>query len=132
MRNFSYLGIGLTIVLLAIGCSARQSIKDEAPELDVQLLIQPDPPLVGAATLNLLVSSDEGDPIENADLVVRGDMTHPGMVPVIGELEATGSGNYAVQFEWTMAGFWIVSISGELPDGRYLLRTFEVLVEMIK
>jgi hypothetical protein len=56
-------------------------------------------------------------------------MSHAGMTPVIVERANGEAGTYAVPFEWTMAGDWIVTISATLPDGRSLVRTLPVRVE---
>lgn len=56
-------------------------------------------------------------------------MTHAGMVPVLENAVDLGEGLYQVDFNWSMAGDWILELSGELPDGRYILREFRISVE---
>lgn len=55
-----------------------------------------------------------------AELNVRGDMNHAGMVPVITTYESPETdslGSYPVQFTWTMGGEWIVTVNARLENG---------------
>jgi hypothetical protein len=77
----------------------------------------------------IMIVGEEGAEIGDFTIDVRGDMSHAGMTPEI-VTEAKGElGTYAVPFEWTMAGDWIITISAKLPDGRNLIRTLPVQVE---
>jgi len=59
---------------------------------------------------------------------LRGDMTHAGMAPVLEDAEEVGEGLYRASFEWTMAGDWVITVSGKLDDGRTIRREFQVSV----
>jgi hypothetical protein len=119
----------LVLLLLLPGCE-RQGVKtDEATEVKVELTVEPSPPAMGEALLELYLEDDEGNPIEGADLEIKGDMTHAGMEPVFGQFEEFAGGYYHANFEWTMGGDWIVTITGILPDGRELVRTFDFTVK---
>lgn len=109
----------------------RQPQVDQAPEISVRLATSPDPPLVGAGRLTLVLNDPAGSAVEHARVQVRGDMTHPGMAPVLSEAAEAGQGRYPMDFEWTMAGDWILTVQGDLPDGRRLLRTIPIRVEPI-
>lgn len=115
---------------LLVGCSARKAATDGAPELEVQLTIEPSPALMGEAELIIVLSSPGGEPLSGAQIEVKGDMAHTGMTPVFGEAREAQPGVYLVPFEWTMAGEWHLTVSGELADGRKLLRTFQASVAM--
>jgi hypothetical protein len=91
--------------------------------------IIPSPPQSGPALLMIHLTGEQYKEIGEFTLNVRGDMTHAGMTPVIITQVKGELGTYAVPFEWTMAGDWILTISAELPDGRNLLRSFPVQVE---
>ena len=69
-----------------------------------------------------------GKPIEGATVDVRGDMSHAGMQPVMAVATGAG-GNYSADFEWTMAGDWIVTVTAALPDGRTATRQFDLTVQ---
>jgi hypothetical protein len=128
MSRFRLLNILLVFLLFLVGCGRRVS-EDEAPELKVEMQIIPSPPNTGSTLLMIKIVGEEGVEIGDFMIDVRGDMSHAGMTPVI-VTEAKGElGTYAVPFEWTMAGDWIITISAKLPDGRNLIRTLPVQVE---
>lgn len=118
----------LTLLTLS-GCALRQPKVDQAPEINLQILTTPDPPHVGPAQLTLLLHDPTGAAVEHARLQLRGDMTHPGMAPILREAGEDRPGEYPVGFEWTMAGDWILTVQGDLPDGRQLLRSIPIRVE---
>ena len=111
------------------GCGLRRVEVDQAPEIAVRVLTSPTPPRVGPAALTLELLDPAGLGVDHAQLQVRGDMIHPGMAPVDGIVGQAVMGQYPVTFEWSMAGDWILTVDGQLPDGRRLLRTFELRVE---
>ncbi len=117
----------ILIVLLLSACSRRETL-DQAPEVIVEMEVIPSPPSVGPSLLMITITRPDGDPIEDFNLDARGDMSHAGMTPVIVEQVAGEAGIFAIPFEWTMAGDWIVTLSASLPDGRSLLRTIPVEV----
>ena len=113
----------------AAGCGLRRVEVDQAPEIEVRVLTSPTPARVGPAELTLELLDPAGLGVDHALLQVRGDMLHPGMAPVDGIVGQAVSGHYPVAFEWSMAGDWILTVDGQLQDGRRLLRTFELRVE---
>jgi copper(I)-binding protein len=52
-------------------------------------------------------------------------MTHAGMQPVLRTIESGEDGLYQTDFEWTMAGDWIVTINATLADGTVISEDFE-------
>ena len=127
MPCFAILLVALT--LLAGGCSRRTTTTDQAPDLRLDIVeFQPDPPAVGQANLLARLSDQEGRPIEGAALSLRGDMTHAGMAPVLEDAEEVGEGLYRMSFEWSMAGDWVITVSGTLEDGRTIRRELQVRV----
>ena len=128
MSRFRLLSTLFFFLLVLPGCGRRVSV-DEAPELYVEIEIIPSPPNTGPTLLMIKVTGEQGSDIGDFTIDVRGDMSHAGMTPVI-VTEAKGElGTYAVPFEWTMAGDWILTITAKLPDGRNLIRTLPVQVE---
>ena len=120
----------LFIVLLAAACDSGAPV--EITDLDMSMVVNPDPSEVGPATLMITIKDADGNSVDGAKLSVHGDMDHEGMVPVDREVNTSTEGIYEVPFEWTMGGGWIVTITAELPDNRgQFSETFELFVEAI-
>lgn len=120
------LSIALLLLLVA-GCR-QQTPEASTTNLNIDLRVEPENPVIGAAVLVITVTDADGSPVENAQVSARGDMNHAGMVPVLAEAESSEAGEYSIPFEWTMAGDWFVEVTVELPDGETVSETFELLV----
>lgn len=130
-RPVRLLALAFTVVLLAaplVGCSRQSQQPDPAPGLQVELNVDPAPPHMGQAELEMTITDEAGRPVEGAKVSVRGDMSHAGMVPVFGSAEEVGQGHYRAPLEWTMGGDWQVTVIIELPDGTVTERTVPVQV----
>jgi hypothetical protein len=106
----------LLLLLMLTGCRQPQAPLNN-PDVQIDITTMPDPPTLGDARLFVQVSDAQGSPIDDAQLEVRGDMTHAGMVPVLRSITGGENGMYEVPFEWTMGGDWFVEITATLPDG---------------
>ena len=70
-------------------------------------------PKVGFAPITLTLLY-QNKPLENAEVTVRGDMTHAGMAPVEQTAKAIGNGRYQLEaFHFTMSGDWVLSITAK-------------------
>lgn len=119
----------LLIAALALAGCARASDQIAGGDVAITLATQPDPAVVGDATLIITLADADGNPIEDAALNVKGDMNHAGMVPVLAEASGGPAGVYDLPFEWTMPGDWIVTVEATLPDGSAAVERFELSVE---
>ncbi len=120
--------IALLSLLLLVACT-RRGAAGPTGAVQVDLVeVQPQPAQVGQATLVLRLTDAAGAPVEGAQVEVKGDMTHPGMVPALAEARDLGGGLYEVPFEWTMAGDWVLTVSGTLPDGPVFETQFQISV----
>jgi len=127
----------LVIALLLLGLAACREAAGGVPldssdgAADVRLTLEPatDARLVmGSFAWDIVLADDAGAPIEGAAIAVRGDMNHAGMVPVEATAVEVGDGLYRADFEWTMAGDWIVTVTATLPDGRIKTQSFDYSV----
>jgi hypothetical protein len=66
-------------------------------------------------------------PIGGAKLRLEGHMSHPGMTPVTAPVVERGPGEYEAQLRFTMAGDWVLVLTGDLPDGGRLTRQLDVV-----
>jgi hypothetical protein len=122
--------IAFALFGLVIGGCARVSQQEQTTDdVDMSLVVMPDPPEVGAAMLVVTLTDAEGNPIDGASLDVKGDMNHAGMEPVLADVEGGEGGTYEVPFEWTMGGDWVVTVTATLPDERIVSRTFDLSVD---
>jgi hypothetical protein len=65
--------------------------------------------------------------IDGARLRLEGHMSHPGMTPVTTSVAERGPGEYEAQLRFSMAGDWVLVLTGDLPDGRRLTRQLDVV-----
>lgn len=77
--------------------------------------IIPAPPLVGPGTLTLHLSDAARQPVRGAALRLEAHMSHPGMAPVLASFVEREDGRYEAAIEFTMAGDWILLVSGAAP-----------------
>lgn len=97
------------------GTAGNQSGESASP---IAIVMTIEPLVVGTATVSAQVSLGP-EPLVGADVVVRGDMTHAGMAPALGQLTEGEPGAYATAaFELPMAGDWIITIEVRAADGR--------------
>jgi hypothetical protein len=103
--------------VLLVGCRGEGEMGD--PSLVLDVAISPTPPAVGPARLIITLEDSAGAPVEGARIVVEGNMSHAGMVPVLDTAVAEEPGRYGISdFTFTMAGDWVLSLEAILPDGR--------------
>lgn len=60
-----------------------------------------------------------------AEVRLEGNMSHPGMQPVLAAARETSPGVYEGDLELTMAGDWLVLVDARLRDGRTVHRRIE-------
>jgi hypothetical protein len=119
----------LLATLVTGGCTRRSASTETATDVRVDLVeLRPDPPAVGQAILVIRLTDAAGSPVEGASVDLKADMTHAGMTPVFGDVTDQGNGLYRTSFEWTMAGDWVLTVSGKLEDGRNFQRELQVSV----
>ncbi|GAB1420463.1 hypothetical protein MASR2M15_05610 [Anaerolineales bacterium] len=124
----------LTILILSscllLSLSACREQSTDTADLDIQLALQPDPAILGESTLFITVYDKNQQPVTDATVSARGDMSHAGMQPVTATTAKNQQGLYELPFEWTMAGDWFVEIQVNLPDGRSSSKTFPFTVAL--
>ncbi len=118
----------LLAAVMFVGACQRQSRQPSTGDIRIELDTPLFSPAVGPTHLRVRLLDRAGNPVDNAVVHARGDMTHAGMVPVFTEATGAQDGRYMLPVEWTMSGDWIVTVDAELPDGRSASRQFELTV----
>lgn len=115
--------------VIITGCRESAQPTAEATDIHMTLTVDPTPAKVGDAALLITITDSTDHPIDVQKLTVRGDMTHAGMVPVMGEEAIKTDEGYRVPFAWSMGGDWIVTVEATLNDGQVVSQEFEFTVE---
>jgi hypothetical protein len=115
--------IALLLLLALSGCA--RGIQD-LPDVGVDLVIEPDPPQLGLATVTVRLTGPDGQPIQGAQVELEGNMTHAGMVPTLARASETAPGRYQAELDFTMVGDWFILVRADLPDGQSMERKVDV------
>jgi hypothetical protein len=121
--------LALTMIMMVGSSCVRESRSASSTTAQIGLTAVPFPALVGESRLVIRVTDLAGQPISDAALSIKGDMTHAGMVPILAEISGGDEdGYYDVPFEWTMAGDWVVTVEAELSNGARVTERFDLSV----
>ncbi|MEJ2752568.1 MAG: FixH family protein [Candidatus Promineifilaceae bacterium] len=116
------------LVMIGSGC-ARESRTESSQNAQISMTAIPFPAAVGESRLVIQVTDLAGQPVSDAALSIKGDMTHAGMAPVLAEVRGgDDEGYYEIPFEWTMAGDWVVTVEAILSDGAHVKERFDFSV----
>jgi hypothetical protein len=80
--------------------------------------VSPQPARVGPLTVTLKISDVAAKPVSGAHIQLEGDMSHPGMAPVMSDTKEIEAGRYEGVLQLNMAGDWVVLAHVILADGR--------------
>lgn len=94
--------------------------------MSVETEIAPQPVVAGPVVVTTRLADANGRPVTKAQLIVEGDMSHPGMSPVFGEAKELPGGRYQAQLQLAMAGDWVLLLHFTLPGGQALDRQVDV------
>jgi hypothetical protein len=108
-----------------IGAACVQEA-ETAGDVSLELFIDPSPPRVGPAKIEVKLSDAAKAPVRATSVRIEGNMNHAGMVPEIAQASEVEPGRYAATIELTMGGDWFVIVDAALADGRKLQRTVQV------
>jgi len=121
---------------LAAGCGATSCSfnfpirwggdRDLSDAISITWTLDPSPPVVGTPTVARMTIRDRDQPVIGARLRLEGLMSHPGMAPVAADVVERGDGMYDAPLQFTMAGDWILLVTGQLADGREMKKRIEI------
>lgn len=104
------------------GCRAS----DPSEAINAAWTVDPSPPAAGQALVVRVTLTDRDRPVTGAKLRLEGQMSHPGMAPVISDLVERGNGTYEGHLQLTMAGDWVLVVTGELAGGQRLTKQLDI------
>jgi hypothetical protein len=111
----------------SLSCLAGCRRTEPADTITVSWTLDPSPPVVGSSFVARLTLRDSAQkPVTGARLRLEGMMSHPGMAPVTVALVERGNGQYDAPLQFTMAGDWILLVTGELRDGGQVKKQIEI------
>ena len=103
------------------------SDSDPSDDISVTWVLDPSPPVIGTPIVARMTLRDRDQkPVIGARLRLEGVMSHPGMAPVVADVVERGDGVYDAPLQFTMAGDWILLVTGKLADGRELKKRIEI------
>ena len=115
------LGLAIGAMVAGAGCG------DIATPVHVSWSLDPAPPVTGVeTTARLMVKDRQGRPVSGASLRVEGYMSHPGMTPIIVPATEREDGRYEARMQFSMAGDWILVVTGDLGDGTRITEQVDV------
>jgi YtkA-like len=89
--------------------------------------MEPSPPLAGSDVVARVRLHDSANkPVVGAKLHLEGQMSHPGMTPVISDMVERGDGVYEARFRLSMEGDWTLVVAGELRDGARMTKQLDL------
>lgn len=109
--------------MIVVAC---QPSGNENADINLNWEIQPDPPKVGKATLNLTLRDSTDQLIRGADVELEGNMSHPGMKPVLAEAKEVEPGQYSAEMKFTMSGDWFILVHATLPNERVIQKQINI------
>jgi len=125
--------VAILLCSLATGCAASgcdvhwDRERESNGAISVSWTLDPSPPLAGTPIVVRLTLRDRDQkPVTGARLRLEGLMSHPGMAPVTAAVTERGNGEYEAPLQFTMAGDWIMLVTGELPGGGQIKKQIEI------
>ena len=122
------LACSLATACAAPGCDVHGDRERESNgAISVSWTLNPSPPFAGTPIIVRLTLRDrDQQPVTGARLRLEGLMSHPGMAPITAAVTERGNGEYEAPLQFTMAGDWILLVTGELPGGVGFKRQIEI------
>lgn len=104
----------LIVFLVVGGCESSGGTNSE---INLQWVVTPNPPQVGMAKLDITLRDSTKQLIKGAEVKLEGNMSHPGMQPVLATAEEIAPGKYSADMKFTMGGDWFILVNTTLPGG---------------
>ena len=115
----------LACAVYAAGAAGCRS--DPSEQITAEWTMEPSPPLAGSDIVARISLHDSArNPVVGATLHLEGQMSHPGMTPVVSDVIERGGGIYEARLRLTMEGDWTLVLAGELRDGGRITKQLDL------
>ncbi|MHB0923557.1 MAG: FixH family protein [Bellilinea sp.] len=106
------IGFLFAIALLLTACSSGATPENSASTgtVNIQVDSDPNPAMMGDATLTLVITDENGNPIEGARVDVSMDHTDMTGMVMSGLATDQGDGKYAINANFSMSGNWKMTV----------------------
>lgn len=106
------IGFLFGIAFLLVACSSGATPEDSASAKPVNIQVEsdPNPAMMGDATLTLVITDENGNPIEGARVDVSVDHTDMTGMGMSGPATDQGEGKYAINADFSMSGNWKMTV----------------------
>lgn len=101
---------GITIFLAACSSGATPKNSTSAKPVNIQIESNPNPAMMGDVTLTLVITDENGSPIEGARVDVSLDHTDMTGMGMSGPATDQGEGKYAINANFSMSGNWEMTV----------------------
>ena len=101
---------GITVFLAACSSGATPEDSASAKPVNIQVESDPNPAMMGDATLTLVITDEDGNPIEGARVDVSVDHTDMTGMGMSGPATDQGEGKYAINANFSMSGNWKMTV----------------------
>jgi hypothetical protein len=118
--------MGILLLALCLTTAGCRSAESNHEDIRVNWRIDPDPPTTGWSTIEITLTDTTQQLISGAKVRLEGNMSHPGMQPIIVTAEEVSPGEYRAPIEFTMGGDWFILVESTLPDKRIVKRQINV------
>lgn len=117
-------------VLIAILSGCGGPVTRGPADLEMRLIVEPDPPIVGGAQLRIDVTDLKWTPVNGVSVSVTGIRMDERGEPFQAAAVARGAGQYIVpRFEFEASGAWTLTIRADIAGGDWLEIDHVVTVE---
>lgn len=116
-----------TLALVAGALALASCGGGDGTEANVALSIDPAEPAMGMAEVSVSITDEAGAPLQAESVIIVGNMDHP-MEPSVAEASPAGDGVYVADFEFTMPGEWVLTVTAEGAEAGHITADFPVSV----
>lgn len=106
----SIIGLLVSAAILLSACSPAAATSPETKPVNIQVESDPNPAMMGDVTFTLVITDENGGPIEGARVDVSVDHTDMTGMSMGGAATEQGDGRYAIDANFDMSGNWKMTV----------------------